>query len=81
MEVADTGHGIADDQMDRIFDPFTQLDETSRRSHYGVGLGLSIAREIAKLHGGNVTARRSSKEGSVFRLELNAVRAVADQAA
>jgi two-component system heavy metal sensor histidine kinase CusS len=68
VEVADTGIGIPPDKMPRIFDRFVRVD-WSRSSHSGgVGLGLSIVRSIAVLHGGNVEIE--SIEGKGTRVVL-----------
>ncbi len=52
--VADSGPGIAPDRADRIFDPFYQLDGSPTRSHGGVGVGLAIARRVARGLGGDI---------------------------
>ncbi|PYQ58555.1 MAG: hypothetical protein DMF53_20220, partial [Acidobacteria bacterium] len=70
FEVADDGRGIPADQLERIFDRFHQVDGSASREHGGTGLGLALARELARLHGGNVTVRSRLGEGSVFRVEL-----------
>jgi signal transduction histidine kinase len=56
LVVADTGEGIGSDILPFIFDRFRQADGSSRRGHGGLGLGLAIARQIAALHGGTITA-------------------------
>jgi signal transduction histidine kinase/CheY-like chemotaxis protein len=56
VRVKDTGVGISDDMLPAIFDPFTQVERTLDRSQGGMGLGLSVVRELVKLHGGNVSA-------------------------
>jgi signal transduction histidine kinase len=68
--VADDGPGIPEAELERIFERFHQVDDSSSREHGGTGLGLSLARELARLHGGNVTVRSRLGEGSVFRVEL-----------
>lgn len=70
FEVEDDGPGIPEDQLERIFERFHQVDGSSSREHGGTGLGLALARELARLHGGNVTVRSRPGEGSVFRVEL-----------
>jgi signal transduction histidine kinase len=69
-EVKDDGPGIPEDQLERIFERFHQVDGSASREHGGTGLGLALARELARLHGGNVTVRSRLGEGSVFRVEL-----------
>jgi len=70
IRVADTGVGIRAEQLDRLFEPFTQADSTSTRRHGGSGLGLAISRRLARLLGGDLLARSVYGEGSVFTLTL-----------
>jgi signal transduction histidine kinase len=56
--VADTGPGVADDRHERIFDPFFQVDGSPTRAHGGTGVGLAIARKIARGLGGDVRLLR-----------------------
>ncbi|MCA9591093.1 MAG: hybrid sensor histidine kinase/response regulator [Myxococcales bacterium] len=56
--VADTGPGVADDRQERIFDPFFQVDGSPTRAHGGTGVGLAIARKIARGLGGDVRLLR-----------------------
>jgi signal transduction histidine kinase len=71
IRVNDSGHGIADEDRERIFDRFVQLDP-SRRSE-GAGLGLTIARWIAEAHGGALTIERSTRRGTTFCVVLPVV--------
>ena len=68
--VEDDGPGIPEDQLERIFDRFHQVDASSSREHGGTGLGLALARELARLHGGNITVRSRLGAGAAFRVEL-----------
>ena len=68
--VTDTGMGIAPDQIDRIFDPFVQVDASTTRKSEGVGLGLAISRELARQMGGDVTVTSRTGSGSTFTLAL-----------
>jgi len=70
IDVADTGEGIAPDQLERLFDPFTQADTGATRPHGGTGLGLAISRQLAENLGGALRARSTRNVGSVFMLTL-----------
>jgi len=71
IDVDDTGPGMTPEQADRLFQSFTQADNTVTRKHGGTGLGLTICRRLAALMGGGVTlARTEPGKGSCFRLEL-----------
>lgn len=68
IQIRDTGIGIAADQLQRVFEPFVQLDpQTVDR---GVGLGLAISRDLARAMNGELTADSAPGEGSVFTLDL-----------
>jgi signal transduction histidine kinase len=72
LRVADTGVGISDDQLGRVFEPFVQLDQTLTRPHEGVGLGLAISRDLARGMGGDLTVESTLGVGSTFTLTLPA---------
>ncbi|RZJ02001.1 MAG: response regulator, partial [Rubrivivax sp.] len=67
LSVSDTGQGIAQEFMPRLFDRFSQADDTAARVHGGLGLGLSIVKNLAELHGGEVSATSAGAEqGAAF---------------
>ena len=70
FEVTDTGIGIAEADLSRLFQPFTQLDSGLTRRHGGTGLGLYISQRLAALLGGQITVRSEFGEGSIFTLRL-----------
>ncbi len=65
-EVEDTGIGIADDQIGRIFERFYQVDGTTTRRVGGAGLGLTIVKQIVEAHGGQVGVQSELGKGSLF---------------
>jgi signal transduction histidine kinase len=73
IRVSDTGPGIPQEQMSRIFERFSRGDEARSRDGGGTGLGLSVAQAIAHAHGGKITAQNSASGGAVFTLVLPAV--------
>jgi CheY-like chemotaxis protein/two-component sensor histidine kinase len=71
IAVTDDGEGIAPEFLPHIFDRFRQADASAARRHGGLGLGLSIVRQLVELHGGNVIAASSGMgKGSTFRISL-----------
>ena len=70
VEVADTGAGMDEAQVSRLFRPFDQTQSGVSGRHGGSGLGLWISRELAQLMGGRLTARSVKGEGSAFTLAL-----------
>ncbi len=75
IAVHDTGVGIADDQLDSVFEPFVQGDRGYTRAHGGVGLGLSISRRLARMMEGDVDVTSAPGQGSTFTLRLPLARA------
>jgi len=70
FEVADTGPGIAGEHLERVFDAFWQADQRITRKTGGTGLGLSVARQLARLLGGDVSVRSTIGSGSTFIVDL-----------
>ena len=70
ITVTDTGHGIPADHLERIFEPFVQVDARLTRTHEGVGLGLAISRDLARGMGGDLTVESTRGTGSTFTLLL-----------
>ena len=66
FEVTDTGIGIEETELAEIFEPFRQGDASVTRTQSGSGLGLSVARQLAQLHGGDLSARSERTKGSTF---------------
>lgn len=75
VQVADTGIGMSEAQLARVFEPFTQADSSTTRRFGGTGLGLSICRRLADLLGGRLGARSVMGQGSTFELTLPLERA------
>jgi signal transduction histidine kinase len=64
--VADNGVGIPQEALKRIFEPFVQVEDHMTRQHGGMGLGLSIVKDLLELHGGRVWAESNPGQGSNF---------------
>jgi PAS domain S-box-containing protein len=70
ISVADTGIGIKPEDLDKLFQPFRQIDSGLTRQHEGTGLGLAICRRLAELLGGEIRAESEFGKGSVFTFIL-----------
>ncbi len=70
ISVIDTGIGIAEDQIEYLFQPFVQLDARLARQYEGTGLGLSLIYRMVKLHGGSVNVESEIGKGSNFTILL-----------
>ncbi|MDR1485506.1 MAG: response regulator [Planctomycetaceae bacterium] len=70
VSVSDTGIGIPEDEFDRIFESFEQVDGSTSREYGGTGLGLSITKKLVELHGGTVNVESKVGEGSNFTFTM-----------
>ncbi len=70
VRVRDEGIGISKGAMEHIFDPFFQADGSSTRVHGGAGIGLAVARNLATMHGGSITAESEAGKGSTFTVTV-----------
>ncbi len=77
ITVVDTGVGIASEDLERIFQPFVQVDQGYTRAHGGTGLGLTISRDLAQMMGGEITVESTPGKSSRFSLWLPAAEPVA----
>ena len=66
----DTGIGLTELQINRLFSAFTQADSSTTRRFGGSGLGLKISKNLAQLLGGDITVRSKPGVGSVFRVTI-----------
>jgi len=71
VEVADTGKGISEENLERIFGKFEQENTSTRRVHGGSGLGLAISKQLVELQGGTITCRSEVGKGTTFRVEMS----------
>lgn len=73
IEIHDTGIGIPQEQQDRVFDRFYQIDGSSSRRFGGTGLGLALVKEIVELHGGEISLHSAPRQGTNFIVRLPAL--------
>jgi len=70
LEVSDTGVGIPESEVPRLFERFHRVPGTTGRTYEGTGIGLSLVRELTELHGGRVSVESAAGQGTTFRVEL-----------
>jgi len=71
ISVEDTGNGIKAEDLERIFDPFEQVDNSASRKYQGTGLGLSLTKSLVEIHGGRIWAESAGDyKGSVFSFTI-----------
>jgi len=72
LTVRDTGVGIPEENLSRIFDAFYQIDAGTTRAHGGAGLGLSIVKQLVDSHEGKIEVTSTLGEGTIFTVTLPA---------
>lgn len=70
VDVSDTGIGIAESELPKIFDRFHRVPGTKGRTHEGSGIGLSLVRDLVELHGGRVSVASEVGRGTTFRIAI-----------
>ncbi|MET9368825.1 SpoIIE family protein phosphatase [Streptomyces griseoflavus] len=70
ITLADTGIGVARDEMPRLFERFHRIENARSRSHEGSGIGLALVKELIDLHGGTITADSTEGRGTSFTIRL-----------
>ncbi|MDJ0845641.1 ATP-binding protein [Crocosphaera sp.] len=71
VEIEDTGHGISEEELDHLFEPFVQ-SQSGKDHHEGTGLGLPISRKFVQLMGGELTVNSEVGRGTIFRFHIHA---------
>ena len=70
LAVHDSGIGMTDEQLGRLFQPFTQADASTTRKYGGTGLGLTISKHFASMMGGDIAVSSQPERGSIFTVRL-----------
>ncbi|AKB85688.1 hypothetical protein MCMEM_1635 [Methanococcoides methylutens MM1] len=70
FEISDKGIGISEENIDKLFDPFTQIDSSSTRTYGGMGLGLCLAKKHSEMHGGSLSVSSELNKGSTFTFTI-----------
>ena len=70
ISVADTGIGMTPEQMDKLFQEFSQASSSTASRYGGTGLGLAISRRFCQMMGGDITAESEPGRGSIFTIRL-----------
>jgi two-component system CheB/CheR fusion protein len=71
LQVRDDGLGIPEDMLARVFEPFTQIDRSFGRARGGLGIGLTLVKQLVEMHGGSVTAESGGEgQGALFTVRL-----------
>ncbi len=70
IEVSDSGIGIEEDKVERIFDRFYQVSDSSRREYEGTGIGLALTKELVEVHHGSIRVSSHPGQGSIFVIRL-----------
>jgi signal transduction histidine kinase len=72
FQISDTGIGMSEEQMTRLFESFYQADSSISRRYGGTGLGLSLSRQFCEMLGGNLTAKSAVNQGTTFTMKVPA---------
>ena len=70
LKVSDTGIGIPEDQLDKIFERFHRVENVEGRSQEGTGIGLAMVKELVRLHSGTISVKSKSGNGSTFTVKI-----------
>ena len=69
-KIEDNGIGIPKDQLERVFERFTQVESSAARPYEGTGIGLALAKELVILHGGKISAESTLGKGTIFSVTI-----------